>query len=277
MNLRGSGHGHPGAVFRLAVLAARPGKPALHTEVTDLVAAAAQLGHGDALALREDVAAFPADGQAVEDTEFTDERCAALLSGAAGMPERSVEFSASPLRAPRLTVAARQVPAPGQGSAPAQWNAVGRALRILHVLHGSSVALSPAQLSKRARLSKGVVERLLPWLRQRGTADGLPDGGYAAGPDLLAPAQPSGGAAENALQRTLATPRDAVGAAVYVSSYTDGELHVSRLSDGPRRPVSTSGSTSGSPGMPARSARACCSNCRSRRAWTTAPAATPYV
>ncbi|MFE9637055.1 IclR family transcriptional regulator C-terminal domain-containing protein [Streptomyces sp. NPDC006463] len=227
-------HGHPGAVFRLAVLTARLGGPELHTEVTQLVAAAAHLGHGDALALREDMAAFPADGQAVEDSEFADELCAALLSGAGGMPGRSVEFSASPLRAPRLTVAARQVP--GQGSAPAQWKAVERALRILHVLHGSSVALSPAQLSKRARLSKGVVERLLPWLCQRGMADGLPDGGYAPGPDLLALAQPSGGAAESALQRTLATLRDAVGAAVYVSSYTDGEVHISRLSDGPQAP-----------------------------------------
>ncbi|MFB6561885.1 hypothetical protein ACFCYH_23920 [Streptomyces sp. NPDC056400] len=180
MNLRGSGHGHPGAVFRLAVLAARLGGPALHTEVTELVAAAVQLGHGDALALRADMAAFPADGQAVEDIEFADELYAALLSGAGSMPGRSVEFSASPLRAPRLTVAARQVP--GQGSAPAQWKAVERALRLLHVLHGSSVALSPAQLSKRARLPKGVVERLPPWLSQRGVADGLPDGGYAPGP-----------------------------------------------------------------------------------------------
>ncbi|MEV7558937.1 hypothetical protein [Streptomyces sp. NPDC089795] len=38
------------------------------------------------------------------------ELCAALLSGAGSMPGRSVEFSPSPLRAPRLTVAARQVP-----------------------------------------------------------------------------------------------------------------------------------------------------------------------
>ncbi|MER7828064.1 IclR family transcriptional regulator C-terminal domain-containing protein [Streptomyces sp. NPDC096097] len=231
---RAAEHGHPGAVFRLAVLAARLGGPELHAEVTELVAAAAQLGHGDALALREDMAAFPADGQAVEDTEFADELCAALLSGAGSMPGRSVEFSPSPLRAPRLTVAARQVP--GQGSAPAKWKAVERALRILHVLHGSSVALSPAQLSKRARLSKAVVERLLPWLCQHGMADGLPDGGYAPGPDLLALAQPSGGTAESALQRTLATLRDAVGAAVYVSSYTDGEVHISRLSDGPQAP-----------------------------------------
>ncbi|MCX4808527.1 hypothetical protein OG594_44275 [Streptomyces sp. NBC_01214] len=150
---RGSGHGHPGAVFRLAVLAARLGGPALHTEATYLVAAAAQLGHGDALALRADMAAFPADGQAVEDTEFANELCTALLSGAGSMPGRSVEYSASPLRAPRLTVAARQVP--GEVSAPAQWKPVERALRRLHVLHGSSVALSPAQLSKQGPIVEG--------------------------------------------------------------------------------------------------------------------------
>ncbi|MFD3469342.1 hypothetical protein ACFWWM_23795 [Streptomyces sp. NPDC058682] len=150
---RGSGHGHPGAVFRLAVLAARLGGPALHTEVTDLVAAAAQLGHGDALALRADMAAFPADGQAVEDTEFANELCTALLSGAGSMPGRSVEYSASPLRAPRLTVAARQVP--GEVSAPAQWKAGGAGAAAPARAARSSVALSPAQLSKQGPIVEG--------------------------------------------------------------------------------------------------------------------------
>ncbi|WP_079154529.1 IclR family transcriptional regulator domain-containing protein [Streptomyces subrutilus] len=50
----------------------------------------------------------------------------------------------------------------------------------------------------------------------------------------------SGGRAERSGIRggrgDLATLRDAVGAAVYVSSYTDGEVHISRLSDGPQAP-----------------------------------------
>lgn len=228
-------HGHPGAVFRLAVIAARLGGPDVGSDIAELVRAAAQLGHGDALALRDDPGAFPADGQAVEDIEFSEEVCAALLAAAgATVPGRSEQFSSSPLRAPRLTVAARQVP--GRGSAPGQWKAVEKALRMLHVLLGSSVALSPAQLAKRSRVSKAVVERMLPWLCQRGMADGLADGGYTPGPDLLALAQPFGGSAETALQRTLGTLRDAVGAAVYVSSYTEGEVQISRLSDSPEAP-----------------------------------------
>ncbi|MEV7416479.1 IclR family transcriptional regulator C-terminal domain-containing protein [Streptomyces sp. NPDC089919] len=225
-------HGHPGALFRLAALTARVLGRHGYYDIIQLVHSAARLGHGDARALRDNPAAFPGHGHPVQDNEFAGEVRAALMAGAA--PARSAQFSSSPLRAPQLTVASRQVPS--QGSAPARWKAVERALRILHVLHASSVALSPAQLSKRARLPKEAVEQMLPWLCQQGMADGLPDGGYTPGGDLLALAQTSGGSADNALQRTLAALRDAVGAAVYVSSYDDGEVSISRCSDGPEAP-----------------------------------------
>ncbi|MDD9375084.1 IclR family transcriptional regulator C-terminal domain-containing protein, partial [Streptomyces sp. ZAF1911] len=80
------------------------------------------------------------------------------------------------------------------------------------------------------------LERLLHWLCQLGMAAGLDDGGYVPGPQLQVLAQPAGGLAEAALQNNLATLRDAVGAAVYVSSYQDGEVHISRFSDGPETP-----------------------------------------
>ncbi|MFI1285226.1 IclR family transcriptional regulator C-terminal domain-containing protein [Streptomyces sp. NPDC020858] len=49
--------------------------------------------------------------------------------------------------------------------------------------------------------------------------------------------QGAGRSADNALQQTLGELRDAVGAAVYVSSYTDGEVSISRFSDGRDAPA----------------------------------------
>ncbi|MEU9146535.1 IclR family transcriptional regulator C-terminal domain-containing protein [Streptomyces sp. NPDC048349] len=149
-------------------------------------------------------------------------------------PGRSALWSAFPLRAPQLSVAARQVP--GQGPAPGQWRSVERALRILHTLNGSTVALSPAELVKATSLPKAVLEQLLGWLYRRRLAARLADGGYTPGPALLELSVREGGRSEHAMQQTLAALRDAVGAAVYVSSYTDGEISISRFSDGPDAP-----------------------------------------
>ncbi|MEU0276565.1 IclR family transcriptional regulator C-terminal domain-containing protein, partial [Streptomyces sp. NPDC006307] len=60
--------------------------------------------------------------------------------------------------------------------------------------------------------------------------------GFTSGPQLQTLAQPPGRSAEAALQHRLAALRYAVGAAVYVSSYTDGEIHISRFADGPQAP-----------------------------------------
>lgn len=149
-------------------------------------------------------------------------------------PGRSALWSAFPLRAPQLSVAARQVS--GQGPAPGQWRSVERALRILHTLNGSTVALSPAELVKATSLPKAVLEQLLGWLYRRRLAARLADGGYTPGPALLELSVREGGRSEHAMQQTLAALRDAVGAAVYVSSYTDGEVSISRFSDGPDAP-----------------------------------------
>ncbi|MGK5627858.1 IclR family transcriptional regulator domain-containing protein [Streptomyces sp. URMC 123] len=152
----------------------------------------------------------------------------------ADLPGRSALWSPGPLRPPRLTVASRQLP--GRSPAPGQWRAVERALRILHVLHGSTVALSPAELAKSTSLPKQVLEQLLHWLCRHDLAEYLADGGYIPGPTLLALSRREGGQAEHAMQQTLAALRDAVRAAVYVSSYTDGEVAISRFADGPEAP-----------------------------------------
>ncbi|MFG2986997.1 IclR family transcriptional regulator C-terminal domain-containing protein [Streptomyces sp. NPDC048258] len=224
-------HGHPGALFRLAAVVHRVRAPGSQGDVSYLVGEAARLGHGDARVLLAQTSGRPVPAIGAQDPEFADEVWSAFRLGP--LPGRSARFSGSPLRAPQL-VAARQVP--GRGPAPGQWKAVERALRILQVLHGSSVALSSAQLAKRTSLPKQVLERLLHWLCQLGMAAGLDDGGYLPGPKLQILAQPAGGLAEAALQENLATLRDAVGAAVYVSNYADGEIHISRFSDGPEAP-----------------------------------------
>lgn len=225
--------GHPGALFRLAAVVRRVQADDWADDVRYLVAEAARQGHGDARVLLEQARGLPVPAIGDQDPEFADEVRTGFRAGL--VPRRSEHYSSSPLRAPQLTVAARQVP--GQGTAPGQWKAIEHALRILHVLHGSSAALSPAQLAKRTSLPKKVLERLLHWLCRLGMAAGLPDGGFLPGPQLQMLAQPAGRLAEEVLQLKLAALRDAVGAAVYVSSYADGELHISRFSDGPDAPA----------------------------------------
>ena len=59
------------------------------------------------------------------------------------------------------------------------------------------------------------------------------------------------------VKSALAQMRDEVDAAVYFGRYIDGEVRIIDYADGPTTPRSTSGSTSGSPRTPARSASAC--------------------
>ncbi|MER6314357.1 IclR family transcriptional regulator C-terminal domain-containing protein [Streptomyces sp. NPDC001581] len=261
-------HDHPGALFRLAVVVHRQLGPEGRADAQFLVAMAAEAGHGDARVLLEETGVRsstpdgPWGGQ-VQDEEFIAEVRTALgrasrhvpapqqagppdpgsHAARAGMPsgadsgpapEHGNPWSVNPLRAPGLTVAARQVP--GRSPAPERWRMVERSLRILHTLHGSSVALSQAQLVKATSLPKQVLERLLHWLCSQGLAQWLSDGGFVPGPVLGALTDRGPGMAAGAIEQTLAALRDAVGAAVYVSRYADGEINISRYSAGPHAP-----------------------------------------
>ncbi|MFC6137838.1 IclR family transcriptional regulator domain-containing protein [Streptomyces spororaveus] len=261
---------HPGALFRLAVVTHRLLGDEGLDDVLFLLAAAAEAGHGDARPLaRLAAASGPGtpepgeDGAPAEDPEFADELRRALTRGhtpphptpepegvwatghgqpAPATPSTgfrppaadSLTWSVNPLRPPGLTVAARQVP--GRSPAPERWRTVERSLRILHTLQGSSVALSAAQLAKATSLPKQILERLLVWLCGQGLTQLLADGGFAPGPVLGTLTDRRAGPAQDAVQQTLAALRDAVGAAVYVSRYTDGEVDIARYSAGPAAP-----------------------------------------
>ncbi len=262
-------HDHPGALFRLAVVVHRQLEAEGRADVQFLVAAAAEAGHGDAQVLLEETGvrnSGPAAGSwsgRVQDEEFIAEVRTALCRAAhptpasepagqadtggqvtrgggstaavSGLPPQvGTPWSVNPLRPPGLTVAARQVP--GRSPAPERWRMVERSLRILHTLHGSSVALSAAQLVKATSLPKQVLERLLHWLCNQGLAQWLADGGFVPGPVLGTLTDPGAGMAAGAVEQTLAALRDAVGAAVYVSRYTDGEINIARYSAGPHAP-----------------------------------------
>ncbi|MFE9933565.1 IclR family transcriptional regulator C-terminal domain-containing protein [Streptomyces sp. NPDC005533] len=261
-------HDHPGALFRLAVVVHRQLGPDGRADAQFLVAMAAEAGHGDARVLLEETGVRsstpggPWSGQ-VQDEEFITEVRTALgrasrhvpapqqaappdagaQTARGGIPcgadsgqapEHGTPWSVNPLRPPGLTVAARQVP--GRSPAPERWRMVERSLRILHTLHGSSVALSPAQLVKATSLPKQVLERLLHWLCSQGLAQWLSDGGFVPGPVLGALTDRGPGMAADAIEQTLAALRDAVGAAVYVSRYAEGEINISRYSAGPHAP-----------------------------------------
>ncbi|MFD9724627.1 IclR family transcriptional regulator C-terminal domain-containing protein [Streptomyces sp. NPDC059072] len=257
---------HPGALFRLAVATHRILGADGRDDVVFLLAAAAEAGHGDARPLMQLATDHPTsqveDSSYAQDPEFADEIRRALTGetlahhAPASVPERGARlgqpattvpsaglhpptannfvWSVNPLRPPGLTVAARQVP--GRSPAPERWRTVERALRILHTLQGSSVALSAAQLAKATSLPKQILERLLAWLCGQGLAQLLADGAFAPGPVLGTLTLRGAGPAQDAVQQTLAALRDAVGAAVYVSRYTDGEVDISRYSAGPEAP-----------------------------------------
>ncbi|MEU2957173.1 IclR family transcriptional regulator domain-containing protein [Streptomyces xanthochromogenes] len=117
-----------------------------------------------------------------------------------------------------------------------RWQSVLRVLDVLDVLSSTDRSVSAEKIARTTSLPHRVLQRLLLWLCEQGMAQMLADGGYAAGPVLLLLRRQQPRQSTRVLRQALGALRDAVGAAVYVSSYTDGEVTIPQYADGPTTP-----------------------------------------
>lgn len=139
-----------------------------------------------------------------------------------------------PLRHPALTAAARGTIVQG-GSGEALVEA-RRALAVVRVLEQHPLGVRAAQLARESGLAEAQLRPLLAMLCEEEYAYRLGVGAYGRGPALDRLAGPGGHGLAGQLQRTLALARDSAGAAVYLSRYAGGEVHITQMAAGPATP-----------------------------------------
>ncbi|RPF43926.1 DNA-binding IclR family transcriptional regulator [Streptomyces sp. Ag109_G2-6] len=138
------------------------------------------------------------------------------------------------LKQPQLTHAARKTP---EGPpAPAALASVHQALRVLEVVNRYSGGVSLTQIARETKLPQLALARATDQLVRANLATPTGPDAYVAGHALLL-ADAAGGEGRGHLRETLAWVRDAVGAAVYVARYTDGEVSITQYADGPSAPA----------------------------------------
>ncbi|WP_229891335.1 IclR family transcriptional regulator domain-containing protein [Streptomyces lavendofoliae] len=313
---RAGEQGHPGALFRLAVVVHRRFGDEGRDDAEFLVAEAARCGHGDARELLGPGVAAGGAGRvgAAQDPEFADEVRAALGrppaaspgGGRPGRPRdgradtqpvapvpgradtqpgpavpapgrpvaapvaghgadrpsgpatrggglapapapagglwvpgghagRSRLWTPSPMRSPSLTDLAQRVPSAHESAQ--RWQHAMRVLDVLHAIGGADGPVSAAELARGTGLEAPVLERLLAWLAEQHLVAVPEPGVYSPGPLLRVWAGHRGTEREEALRTVLSELRDRVGAAVYVSRYTDGEVRITQYAAGPGAPA----------------------------------------
>ncbi|WP_411079255.1 IclR family transcriptional regulator [Streptomyces sp. cmx-18-6] len=121
----------------------------------------------------------------------------------------------------------------------APFHEVQYALRVLESVSKHGDGVTDAQLSRETGLPAGSLAALLLTLRREGYVEQIGDGAYVIGASLLLLGTGAARreALEGRLQHALDQLRDAVGAAVYLSRYVDGEVSVTQVSDGPLTPA----------------------------------------
>lgn len=138
------------------------------------------------------------------------------------------------LKQPHLTHAARKT-SEGQ-PAPAPLESVHQALRVLEVINRYSGGVNLTQIARETALPQLVLARAVEQLIRANLATPTGADAYVAG-NALQLADSTTGEGRGHLRETLAWVRDAVGAAVYVARYTDGEVSITQYADGPAAPL----------------------------------------
>ncbi|MFD6225742.1 IclR family transcriptional regulator C-terminal domain-containing protein [Streptomyces sp. NPDC060232] len=138
------------------------------------------------------------------------------------------------MKQPQPTHAARR--SPEERPAPPALESVHQALRVLEVVNRYSGGVNLTQIARETKLPQLVLVRAVEQLVRANLAAPIGPDAYAAGHALL-PSETDGGEGRGHLRETLAWLRDAVGAAVYVARYTDGEVAITQYADGPAAPV----------------------------------------
>jgi DNA-binding IclR family transcriptional regulator len=121
----------------------------------------------------------------------------------------------------------------------APFHSVRYALRVLETVGRHSGGVSDTQIARETGLPPAHLTHLLAMLRHEGYLDQLPGNAFVAGDSLIL-LSTSGGreqAVRDRLQHTLDELRDTLDAAVYLSRYVDGEIHVAQISEGPTTPA----------------------------------------
>ncbi|KPI16425.1 transcriptional regulator, IclR family [Actinobacteria bacterium OK074] len=113
------------------------------------------------------------------------------------------------------------------------------ALRVLDLVSRHSAGVTDAELARRTGLGRDRLTALLRMLRREGYVQQTTGGAYVTGAALsrLGSAHGHDRALREQLQDTLDRLRESVGAAVYVTRYVDGEIHVTGVADSPATPA----------------------------------------
>ncbi|MGW1376872.1 IclR family transcriptional regulator domain-containing protein [Streptomyces sp. NPDC002446] len=140
-------------------------------------------------------------------------------------------WSANALRPAVLTDMARSTPV--HTDTPQQWKAAARALDILYLVDAAD-GITTRALTRRSGLPLAPVAWLLHWLRGQHLIS-TTAGAHFPGPLMKMTHHPE--QRHQLLQQTLTGLRDHIGAAVYVSGYTHGDVNVLQSAYGPQAPA----------------------------------------
>ncbi|WP_320782181.1 IclR family transcriptional regulator [Streptomyces sp. CRN 30] len=112
------------------------------------------------------------------------------------------------------------------------------ALRVLETVARHSTGITDTELARRTGLGRTRLTALLRMLCRESYVEQTADGAYVTGVTLarLGSAHGRAEAVRDSVQRALDRLRDALGAAVYMSRYVDGEVRVTQYADGPLAP-----------------------------------------
>ncbi|MEU9088204.1 IclR family transcriptional regulator C-terminal domain-containing protein [Streptomyces sp. NPDC048357] len=139
-------------------------------------------------------------------------------------------WSANALRPALLTDMARHRQTPTR--APIAWQTTQRA-RDLLLLIGSADGIDTRTLAHRAKMSMNNTALLLDWLRAQRLVDTIA-GAHHTGPVLDLATRPD--PEQRLLEHALEELRDELGAAVYISTYTGGEIEIQVACHSPAAP-----------------------------------------
>lgn len=119
------------------------------------------------------------------------------------------------------------------------FHSVQYALRVLEAIARHPDGRTEEELARETGLPPGHLAHLLVMLAREGYLERLTDRSFVAGESfrLLGAGSDRRSRLEDQLQRTLASLRDEVGAAVYISRYLDGEVKVTQFAAGPGTPA----------------------------------------
>ncbi|MFF4348817.1 IclR family transcriptional regulator [Streptomyces sp. NPDC001530] len=121
----------------------------------------------------------------------------------------------------------------------APYHSAQDALRVLETVSRHSTGVTDAELARQTRLGTERLTTLLRMLRREGYVEQIADGAYVTGAALsrLGSAHGRDQALREKLQQTIDRLRDSVGAAIYISRYIDGEVHVTQCAASPSTPA----------------------------------------